>query len=126
MEVNSLSDYEKKVIVMEYLETDKSLKEIGLKYSILGHCTISRWIAKFAAESPAISKALSIKIMKKKKETKQPAQKEVSVNAESERIKQLEAEIHRLKLQLEAKDILLDIVKDKTGYDLRKKAGTKQ
>jgi transposase-like protein len=111
---------------MEYLETDKSLKEIGLKYSILGHCTISRWIAKFAAESPAISKALSIKIMKKKKETKQPAQKEVSVNAESERIKQLEAEIHRLKLQLEAKDILLDIVKDKTGYDLRKKAGTKQ
>jgi transposase-like protein len=114
MEVNLLSDYEKKAIVMEYLESDKSLTEIGLKYSILGHCTISRWIAKFAAESPAISKALSIRKMKE------------TSNTESERIRQLEAEIHRLKLQLEAKDILLDIVKDETGYDLRKKAGTKQ
>jgi transposase-like protein len=126
MEVNLLSDYEKKAIVMEYLESDKSLTEIGLKYSILGHCTISRWIAKFAAESPAISKALSIRKMKEKKATKQPAQKEETSNTESERIRQLEAEIHRLKLQLEAKDILLDIVKDETGYDLRKKAGTKQ
>jgi transposase-like protein len=126
MKVNSLSDYEKKAIVMEYLESDKSLSKIGLKYSIFGHCTISKWIAKFAAESPEISNALSIKKMKEKKETKQSAQKDGSAKMESERIKQLEAEIHGLKLQLEAKDILLDIVKNETGYDIRKKAGTKQ
>jgi hypothetical protein len=42
------------------------------------------------------------------------------------RIRELEAELERLRLLVEAKDIMLDIVKEQTGFDARKKAGAKQ
>ena len=39
---------------------------------------------------------------------------------------ELEKEIARLKLKIEAQDIMLDIIKEQTGLDPRKKSGAKQ
>lgn len=118
MQVNEFSDSKKLSIVMEYLHSDLSLSEVSRKYFIFGHCTLSKWIAKFAAESKDISTAMALKKNKMKQSPEIKALK-------SDLVKTLEAENKRLKLLLEAHDIMFDIVKKETGFDVRKKAGAK-
>ena len=52
--------------------------------------------------------------------------KDLKSHVDEIRIRELEAELERLRLQVEAQDIMLDIVKEQTGFDARKKAGAKQ
>lgn len=110
--VNRYTDEEKIAIVNEYYLSGKSKEAISRKYYLKGHSTLSKWIAKFAGTS-------NLPIMDKQH---QPIPKTI----EAHRIAELEKEITRLKLKIEAQDIMLDIIKEQTGLDPRKKSGAKQ
>ena len=45
--VNRYTDEEKIAIVNEYYLSGKSKEAISRKYYLRGHCTLSKWIAKF-------------------------------------------------------------------------------
>ena len=110
--VNRYTDEEKIAIVNEYYSSGKSKEAISRKYYLKGHCTLSKWIAKFASTS-------NLSQMKKQQP---PTPKTI----EAHRIAELEKEIARLKLKIEAQDIMLDIIQEQTGLDPRKKSGAKQ
>lgn len=111
--VNRYTDEEKIAIVNEYYLSGKSKEAISRKYYLRGHSTLSKWIAKFAGTS---------NLPQMGKHQQQPTPKTI----ESHRIAELEKEITRLKLKIEAQDIMLDIIKEQTGLDPRKKSGAKQ
>ena len=90
--VNRYTDEEKIAIVNEYYSSGKSKEAISRKYYLKGHCTLSKWIAKFAGTS-------NLSQMKKQQP---PTPKTI----EAHRIAELEKEIARLKLKIEAQDIM--------------------
>ena len=80
------------------------------KYRI-SHTAIWSWNRIFAPE---------------KRPSRMNTNKDLKSHVDEIRIRELEAELERLRLQVEAQDIMLDIVKEQTGFDARKKAGAKQ
>lgn len=52
--------------------------------------------------------------------------KDLKSHVDEIRIRELEAELERLRLQVEAQDIMLDIARKQTGFDARKIASAKQ
>lgn len=97
-------------IVEEYRNYQGSLNELARKYHV-SHTSIWRWNRIFAPE---------------KRPIRMNNNQEVKSQVNEVRIHELEAELERLRLQVEARDILLDLVKEQTGFDARKKAGAKQ
>lgn len=112
IKVNRYTDEEKIAIVNEYYLSGKSKEAISRKYYLKGHSTLSKWIAKFAEAS-------NLPQMDKRNQA-------TPKTIEAHRIAELEKEIARLKLKIEAQDIMLDIIKEQTGLDPRKKSGAKQ
>ncbi len=110
--VNRYTDEEKIAIVNEYYSSGKSKEAISRKYYLKGHCTLSKWIAKFAKTSN----------LSQMNQFSKPTPKTI----EEHRIAELEKEITRLKLKIEAQNIMLAIIKEQTGIDPRKKSGAKQ
>lgn len=108
--VDNLSSEDKLRIVEEYRNNKGSLNELARKYRI-SHTAIWRWNRIFAPE---------------KRPCRMKTNKDLKSHVDEVRIRELEAELERLRLQVEAQDIMLDIVKEQTGFDARKKAGAKQ
>lgn len=108
--VDKLSSEDKLRIVEEYRNNKGSLNELARKYRI-SHTAIWSWNRIFAPE---------------KRPCRMKTNKDLKSHVDEVRIRELEAELERLRLQVEAQDIMLDIVKEQTGFDARKKAGAKQ
>lgn len=108
--VDQFSLEDKLRIVEEYRSNQGSLNELARKYRI-SHTAIWRWNRIFAAENR--SKCMN-------------TNKNLKTHVDKVRIRELEAELERLRLQVEAQNIMLDIVKEQTGFDARKKVGVKQ
>lgn len=108
--IDQLSFSDKLRIVEEYRSNEGSLHELARKYGI-SHTSIWRWNRIFAPV---------------KRSSLMNTNKDLKSQENEVRIRELEAELERLRLLVEAKDIMLDIVKEQTGFDARKKAGAKQ
>ena len=108
--VYQLSLEDKLRIVEEYRSNKGYLNELARKYRI-SHTAIWSCNRIFAPE---------------KRPSRMNTNKELKSHVNEIPIRELEAELERLRLQVEAQDIMLDIVKEQTGFDARKKAGAKQ
>lgn len=108
--VYQLSLEDKLRIVEEYRSNKGSLNELARKYRI-SHTAIWSWNRIFAPE---------------KRPSRMNTTKDLKSHVDELRIRELEAEVKRLRLEVEARDVMLDIVKEQTGFDARKKAGAKQ
>ena len=100
--VNRYTDEEKIAIVNEYYSSGKSKEAISRKYYLKGHCTLSKWIAKFAGTS-------NLSQMKKQQP---PTPKTI----EAHRIAELEKEIARLKRELRDTQEALEILKKLSAF----------
>ena len=103
--IDQLSFSDKLRIVEEYRSNECSLHELARKYGI-SHTSIWRWNRIFAPV---------------KRSSRMNTNKDLKSQENEVRIRELEAELERLRLLVEAKDIMLDIVKEQTGFDARKK-----
>jgi transposase-like protein len=108
--VDQLSFSDKLRIVEEYRNNGGSLHELARKYGV-SRTSIWHWNRIFAPV---------------KRSSSMNTHKDLKSQENDVRIRELEAELERLRLLVEAKDIMLDIVKEQTGFDARKKAGAKQ
>jgi transposase len=96
----------------------------------IGHATVSRWIAIFAAENAE----KSIPMKRARTKSKLPTATEPPPNmSESTDIKVLQAEVVRLKSQLksaqmraDAYDEMINVAESKFHLPIRKKVGAKQ
>ena len=109
-------EHRKFQIAREYLLGNQSYRDLAKKYSV-SNMTIMRWCHKFAPSLHSVSIPL--------KEVPMETEDQKRAKAEA-RIQELESELELLRLKVEAQNILLDIVKEQTGVDVRKKAGAKQ
>jgi len=105
----------KQKVVREIEEEGLSLSQARRRYGIKGAATIQKWLNQFG-KNHLINKVVR-----------------VEMKEEKDRIKELEAEVKRLKLALAdsvmAKDILQTVVKladDHYGSDLKKNFGSQQ
>jgi transposase-like protein len=108
--IDQLSFSDKLRIVEEYRNNGGSLHELARKYGV-SRTSIWHWNRIFAPV---------------KRSSRMNTHKDLKSQENDVRIRELEAELERLRLLVEAKDIMLDIVKEQTGFDARKKAGAKQ
>jgi len=114
---------EKLDIIQAFLASGVSMEEFQNKYG-MGHCTLSRWMTKFAIKNPTQEK---IVIMRKDNVD--------SAQLKAQKAKQiaLESEVSRLRLELEAEKLkslaystMIDVAEKQFGIEIRKKAGAKQ
>jgi transposase-like protein len=105
----------KEKIIAEYLAGGVSLRQLQAKYGT-DYRNIQRWVQQF--------KGNSIYFRKPKKPIINKIS-EVEENLPNE-VKQLQAELRKVKLHNKLLEALLDIGKEQYNLDLRKKAGTKR
>lgn len=118
--VNLFSDDLKLKIVKEYLETNKSIKELSLKYGFGSGGTIYNWIRKFDISIPDDKDIHKQRIMSKEDcKSKQELELEAKV-------KKLESKLAYEQLRADALNTMIDIAEDRFKISIRKKSGTKQ
>jgi len=118
--VNFFPDELKLRIVKEYLETNKSIRELSENYGFGSGGTIYNWIRKFDISIPNDKEIHKQTIMlKESNKSKQ------EVELES-KLKKLESELAYERLRTEALNTMIDIAEDKFEISIRKKSGTKQ
>ena len=88
----------------------------------IGHSTVSRWIAIFAADN----KQTSAPMESSKSKHPTPAQETQDVKALQKRIKELEAQLKHESLRADFYDEMIRVAEDKFKISIRKKAGAKQ
>ena len=108
--VKRYSDEFKNYVVLEVLSGRMSIEGIKRKYGIGGSNTVPRWLSQYEHSRPKLI------MMEKRKKT----------------AKELEAELERLKLELEyeklkseAYDRMIDIAEEEFKIPIRKKSGAK-
>jgi transposase-like protein len=104
----------KEKIIAEYLQGGISYRQLEEKYGT-SFRNIQRWVQQYKGNSLYIHKPRIIK--------KEIA--EIEENLPND-VKQLQAELRKVKLHNKYLEALLDIGKEQHNLDLRKKAGTKQ
>lgn len=104
----------KRRVANEYINGDRSLKELGQIYNIRFQA-ISTWAKEFSSELPSTTKALPVTDEEQKERT------------------ELQKQLDALKEKLEyeqmknfALETMIDLAKSELGVDLRKNSGAKQ
>jgi len=118
--VNRITDELALKMVTEYLETDKSLKEIQKKYKIKSDGTIYYWMRKLGLTYPDDQELKTREIMKEEQN-------------KSHREKELEKEVEKLRKELEYQALksraykkMIEIAERNYSITIRKKFGPKQ
>jgi len=97
-------DFDKAAIISEYLTQENSFKSLGEKYGIPGP-TIQGWVRAYRKNKLSLGSGTK---------TETPKEKELKV------------ELRRAQLKNELLEEILEIAKQQTGVDLRKKYGARQ
>ena len=100
------------LVSVAYMYVTNILNTSGISMGVVTLISVPLWIAKFVGVSN----------LSQMNQHSKPTPKTI----EEHHIAKLEKEITRLKLKIEAQDIMLDIIKEQTGVDPRKKFGVKQ
>lgn len=118
--VRRYDDVEKLQLIAEYIHSGESMESFQVKYG-MGHCTLSRWIAKFGMSNTFEEQFVEMK-------EKKPASPEKSVREQTleARIAQLEKELKEEKLKSLAYNAMIDVAEEELGIEIRKKSGAKQ
>jgi len=118
--VNHFPDTLKLQVVQEYLSTDKSQKELMLRYNIRGKNSITKWMRKFDLQS----------LSQQQIELRRTMAKEIKKTAKE---LELESKVHQLEQQLEyeklrtlALNTMIDIAERDLKIAIRKKSGAKR
>jgi transposase-like protein len=118
--VNRITDELALKMVTEYLETDKSLKEMQKKYKIKSDGTIYYWMRKLGLTYPDDQELKTREIMKEEQN-------------KSHREKELEKEVEKLRKELEYQALksraykkMIEIAERNYSITIRKKFGPKQ
>ena len=137
-EVKTFSDEERRAIVQEYLDLGPGRWQQRIMDKFRGHCTLKRWIDRYARDGEIIPETSEEAYRRKMKEERKrlkeqpskPKEKKV-LPSESEIAK--DKEIMRLRLELErertlnlALNRMIDIAESKLNIPIRKKSGAKQ
>ena len=115
VQVNSLPDEIKFIVVQEYLEGSISQRALMLKYNFRGKQCINNWIRKFGVEKPTFQDSMS-------KHTKTRTN-DTSIEL---KIKRLEEELKREQFKTKALNTMIDIAERELKVDIRKKSGAKR
>lgn len=118
--VNQFPDELKLKVVQEYLQTDRSRKELMLKYNIRGNNCISNWMRKFDLQAPSQQQIELQRTMAKQKE-KTPYEQELEA-----KVQKLEEQIEYEQFRTLALNTMIDIAERDLKISIRKKAGAKR
>ena len=94
----------------------------------VGHSTVSRWIANFAAENDV----KPIRMPKSKKQIHKPIQSPSSIQQDSDshflraEVSRLQAQLKHEKLRADAYDEMINVAESKFNIAIRKKVGAKR
>lgn len=118
--VNQFPDELKLQVVQEYLQTDRSQKELMKKYNIRGNNCITNWIRKFELQAPCEQQIELQRIMAKQKE-KTAYEQELEV-----KVKKLEEQLEYEQFRTLALNTMIDVAERDLKISIRKKAGAKR
>lgn len=119
--VNRIPDEIKKKVIEEYLNTNKSQKEILRKYNIRGSSSISLWMRNFGIAKPT-NEQLDIELIMSKEATNK-TKRELELEA---KIQELEKDLDTERFRTKALNKMIDIIERDLKIPVRKKSGTKQ
>ncbi|MDZ7615246.1 MAG: transposase [Flavobacteriaceae bacterium] len=107
-------------VIKEYLSTDKSQRELMLKYKIGGINTIKNWMRKFDLEEPREEQIKTQRIMAKEL-GKTAKERELEV-----KVARLEQELEYERFRTLALNTLINVAERDLKITIRKKPGAKR
>jgi transposase-like protein len=107
-------------VLQEYLSTDKSQRELMLKYKIGGVNTIKKWMRKFDLSEPS-EEQIKIQRIMSKEEEKTVKERELEV-----KVARLERELEQERLRTLALNTLINVAERDLKITIRKKFGAKR
>ena len=107
-------------VLQEYLSTDKSQRELMLKYKIGGVNTIKKWMRKFDLSEPSEEQIKIQRIMSKEEE------KTVKERELEAKVARLERELEQERLRTLALNTLINVAERDLKITIRKKFGAKR
>lgn len=118
--VNQFPDELKLKVVQEYLQTDRSRKELMLKYNIRGNNCITNWMRKFDLQAPS-QQQIELQCTMAKQKEKTPYEQELEA-----KVQKLEEQIEYEQFRTLALNTMIDIAERDLKISIRKKAGAKR
>lgn len=118
--VNCFPDELKLKVVLEYLNTDVSQRELMQKFNIRGVNTIKKWMRKFDLQAPSQQEIELQRAMAKQKE-KTPYEKELEA-----KVQKLEQQLDDEQLRTLALNTMIEIAERDLKISIRKKSGAKR
>lgn len=119
-ETRHYNDAEKLQIIEEYMNFGESMESFQGKYG-MGHCTLSRWMAKFG-----LSNTSQKQFHEMKKVVERSPEKSLRERTLEAKIVQLEKKLKEEQLKSMAYSTMIDVAEEELGIDIRKKSGAKQ
>ena len=119
-ETRHYNDAEKLQIIEEYMNSGESMESFQGKYG-MGHCTLSRWMAKFG-----LSNTSQIQFNEMTKVVERSPEKSLRERTLEAKIAQLEKKLKEEQLKSMAYSTMIDVAEEELGIDIRKKSGAKQ
>lgn len=119
--VNRFPDEIKKKVIEEYLNSNKTQKEILRKYNIRGSSSISEWMRNFGIAKPTQEQLDIQLIMSQEATTKTKLELELEA-----KIRELEKDLDTERFRTKALNKMIDIIERDLKIPVRKKSGTKQ
>ena len=113
------TDQEKLNLIQQFFQSGKTMQRFQNE-NHLGHCTLSKWMAKFVQGREQTD--FPQDTMAEKKEQFKSIER-MELEAE---IKKLKQELEYEKLRATAFSTMIDVAEEQFGIDIRKKAGAKQ
>ena len=107
-------------VLQEYFSTDKSQRELMVKYKIGGNNTIKKWMRKFDLSEPSEEQIKTQRIMSKEEE------KTVKERELEAKVAQLERELEQERLRTLALNTLINVAERDLKITIRKKYGAKR
>jgi len=107
-------------VLQEYFSTNKSQRELMVKYKIGGNNTIKKWMRKFDLSEPSEEQIKTQRIMSKEEE------KTVKERELEAKVARLERELEQERLRTLALNTLINVAERDLKITIRKKFGAKR